>query len=128
MSFYSAPLWCHSKEHRVANDIPVAQVFDDDPIEERRRDVAVPNAFGVHDDDRASGADAEAGRFTAFDSMRPEQQAFALEKRGKQAIELLAAPIRRTVSADTHENVPGVWLHQRRKGAGCHKIVYDLWI
>ena len=58
-------------------------MLDDDAFEKRRSDVAIPNSFRIHDDDRSMRTHAEAGRFAAFDSTRSEQQPFALEQRRK---------------------------------------------
>ena len=55
-------------------------MLNDDPVEERRRDIAVPDAFGIHYDDRTTGTHAEAGRLTSFDAARAEQEAFSLEE------------------------------------------------
>jgi hypothetical protein len=68
------------KEHRLVDHTSVTQMLDDDPVEERRRDIAVPDAFGIHHNDRTTCADAEAGRLTSLDAVWAEQKPFALEE------------------------------------------------
>lgn len=80
-------------EHRLIDHPPVAQMLDDDPLEQRRRHFLVPHAFRVHDDDRTSRTHAEAGRFAAFDPLRSEQQAFPLQQGRQQAIQFEATLI-----------------------------------
>ena len=113
-----------SKEHRLVHDPSVPQVLNDDPLEQRRRHVAVPNPFRVHDDDGSPSTHTEARRLTALDSPRPEQQSFPLKERREQTIQLTTPLIGRTVPAHTHEDVARICIHQRRDCADCHKIVY----
>lgn len=47
-------------------------MVDDDSIEERRRDVAVPDPVRVHDDNRSTRAHAKAGSLAALDPPGPE--------------------------------------------------------
>jgi hypothetical protein len=61
-----------SKEYRLIDDLAVPEVFDDNALQKGGCDVAVPDAFGVDDDDRSACAHAEARCFTAFDSPRAE--------------------------------------------------------
>jgi hypothetical protein len=68
------------KEHRLVDHTSVTQMLDDDPVEERRRDIAVPDAFGIHHNDRTTCAHAEAGRLTSLDAAWAEQKPFALEE------------------------------------------------
>lgn len=70
-------------KHGLLDDTPVAEVFDDDAFEQGGRDASVPDALGVDDDDRATGAHAEARGLTAFDALGAEEEAFALEQRGE---------------------------------------------
>jgi hypothetical protein len=58
----------------------VAQMLDDDSLEERGGNAGVPDALGIDDDDRTAGADAEARSLAALDAARAEEKAFALEK------------------------------------------------
>ena len=66
-------------EHRIFHDAAIAQMFNDDSLEECRRDTGIPDAFGIHDDDRAAGADAKARRFTTLHAPGTEEQPFALQ-------------------------------------------------
>ena len=74
-------------KHRLLHHAPVAQVLDDDALEERRGDARVPDAFRVHDDDRAAGADAEARGLAALHAARAEQQPLPLEEAGEGRVE-----------------------------------------
>jgi hypothetical protein len=112
------------KEHRLVHDSSVSQMLDDNPLQQRRRHVAVPDPFGVHNHDRSPSAHAKAWRLAALDAPRPEQQSFPLKKGWKQAIQLSAPLIRRTMPAHTHQDVAGICIHQRRHCADCHKIEY----
>jgi len=77
-------------KHRVLHDAPIAQMFNDDPLEQWRRDAGVPDAFGIHDDDRAAGADAETRGFASLYPPWAEQQAFPLEQGREEAVEFPA--------------------------------------
>lgn len=67
-------------KHRLLDDAAIPQMFDDDPLEELRRDSRVPDALRIDDDDRAAGADAEAWRLPSLDAIGAEKEALALEK------------------------------------------------
>jgi hypothetical protein len=56
----------------------VFQVLDDDPLQKLGRNSGVPDALRIDDDDRSSGADAEARSLASFDPRWPKQQVFAL--------------------------------------------------
>ena len=113
-----------SKEYRLVHDSSVSQMFDDDPLEECGRHVAVPDPLWVHHNDWSSSADPKARRLASLDAQRPEQQSLPLKEGRKQAIQLSAPLIRRTIPAHTHENVARICIHQRRDCADCHKIEY----
>src|SRR4051812_15772478 len=49
-------------KHCLLHHSAVAQVFDDDSLQQRWCDVGVPDALGIDHDDRPSGADAQARR------------------------------------------------------------------
>jgi hypothetical protein len=66
-------------KHGLLDDAAVAQVFDDDAFEECGRDTGVPDAFRIHDHDRATGANTQTWRFAALHAARAEEQTFALE-------------------------------------------------
>lgn len=98
----------------VLDNATVAQMLDDDALEQRGRHAGVPDALGIHDDDRSTGADAEAGRFAAFDATRAEEEPFALQQGGQQPVQLASPMIGRAVPADADENVPGIRVHGGR--------------
>jgi hypothetical protein len=66
--------------YRLVDDPSVAQVFNDNAFQENGRYLAVPHPLGVHDDNRPTTADTEAGRFASFDATGPEKQSFALQE------------------------------------------------
>lgn len=92
-------------KHRILDHATVAQMFNDDPLEQGRSHAGVPYALRVDDDDRTACTDAKAGCFAALYAPRAEQQTFALEQRREQPVQLSTRLIRRTKAADTHENV-----------------------
>jgi len=77
----------------VLDDPTVAKVLDDDPLEERRGHRSVPDPVRVYDDDRTTGADAEARGLSALDALRPEEEAFALQQARQQVVELAAPAV-----------------------------------
>ncbi len=87
------------------DDLAVAEMLDYDPLQQWWRDPAIPDAFGVHHNDRAAGTDSEARRLPAFDSCRTEEQPFTLQQRRKEVIQLSATPVGRAEAAHAHENV-----------------------
>src|SRR5262245_17648186 len=101
-------------ENRLLDDASIAQMLDDDPLEQLRRDAAVPDALGVHDDDRPSGADAQAGRLASLDAVWPEQQTFALEKLRQQLVQPPSSRIGRAKTAHANQHVARIWVHPRR--------------
>jgi hypothetical protein len=78
---------------RFLDHSPVYQVFDDDSLEEGRRDTGIPNSVRVYDDDRSAGADAETRGLSALDPIWPEEQSVPLEKRRQQLIQLSSAMV-----------------------------------
>ena len=105
---------------RVLDDAPVAQMFNDDPFEEGRRDAGIPHPLGVHDDDRTGGADAEARCFAPLHATRPKEQSFALQQRRKQPVELPPRLIGRAKTADAHQDVARIRFHPGRERCGGH--------
>src|SRR4051812_7658068 len=97
--------------HRFLDHASVAQMLADDALEERRRDVTVPDPLRVHDNDRSARADAEAGGFAALHAGGTEQQPFALQQGRQQAIQVAAPMIRRAESTDAYQDMSRVWLH-----------------
>ena len=102
-------------EHCFLDDTPIAQMFNDDPLQQCGRDAGIPDPFGIHDDDRAAGADAEAGRFAALHAARAKEQTFPLEQCGEQPVEFPPALIRRAKTADAHQDVARVRVHPGRE-------------
>ena len=109
-------------EHCLAHNAPSAEMLYDDSLEQRRRDAAVPHAFRVHDDDGPARAHPETGRLAALDPVGPEEQAFTLQQRRQQSIELGAAPVGRAESAHAHQYMARVrlhrWLERRKRHVG----------
>ena len=108
-------------EHRVLDDPAVAQVLDDDTLEERGSDAGVPDAFGIDDDNRTAGADSEAWRLAALDTIGPEEKALALEKAGEMLVELSTALTRRAEAACAHQHMAAIRIHQRSELLGRHR-------
>ena len=105
-------------EHRFLDYSTVAQVLDDDALEERGSDAGVPDAFGIDDDNRTAGADSEARSLAALDALGAEEKAFAFEKAGELRIQLAAALIRRAEAACAHQHMAAIWIHQRSELPG----------
>ena len=100
-------------EYGLVDRTTSLEVFYHDPFEEFRRDMTVPDAFRINDDDRSTTADAQAGRFAALDSRRTEEQSLAFEKAGQLRIERATTAIGRTESSRAHQYVPAVRLEER---------------
>ncbi len=98
-------------KHRLLHHSAVAQVLDDDSLQQRRCNVGVPDAFGIHHDDRPSGADAQARRLAALHAIGSEQQIFSLEQLREQAVERSAAALRRAESSGADEDVTPIRVH-----------------
>jgi len=58
-------------------------MLDDNSFQQLRCYTRVPDAFGINDNDRATGADAKAGCFTALHTVGTEEQILAIQKRRK---------------------------------------------
>jgi hypothetical protein len=69
-------------------------VLDHDALEERGGHAGVPDALGIYDDDRSTGAHAEARRLSALDARRPEEEPFALEQPRQQRVERSSFTVR----------------------------------
>ena len=98
---------------RLLHDAPIAQVLDDDALEQRRGHAGVPDALRVHDDDRTAGAHAETGRLATLHATRTEEQPFALEQARERRVERAALAVRRAEAADADEHVARIRLHDR---------------
>jgi len=108
-------------EHGLLYHSAVAQVLDDDALEEGGGDTEVPDAFGIDDDDRTAGADSEAWSLAALDATGAEEKPFALEKTGEMRIQLAAAMVRRAEAAGAYQHVAAIWIHQRAERLGDHR-------
>jgi hypothetical protein len=91
----------------------VLEVFDDDSLEERRRDLGIPDPFRIYDDDRSVATHAKARSFTALDAPGAKKQIFALKQVGEQRVELSPAAVGRAEVAGAYEHVMRVRLHLR---------------
>src|ERR1051325_3530018 len=94
-----------SVKHRLLDNPSIAQMLDDDSLQQLRRDAGIPNPFGVDDDDRAARAHAEARGLATLHAARTEQQAFALQERRQHGVERSTTARRRTEVADTNQDV-----------------------
>ena|SRR5690349_1280051 len=90
-------------------------MLNDDSLEELPSDASVPHPLRVDNDDRSTGADAEAWRLAALHAPWTEKKSLALEELRKSRVEVATAAIRRTEAADAHEHVTGIRLE---KGLG----------
>lgn len=93
-------------KYRLVHYPPISQMLDHDSLQQRRGDAGIPDALGVDDDDRAASTDTQAGRLTALHAIGPEQQLFALQKRGEQIVELAPSAVRRAEATHAHQDVP----------------------
>lgn len=62
------------------NDLASLEVVNDDLFEKLRSYPSVPHPFGVHNDNWATCAHAEAGRFAALYARGSKEEVLALEK------------------------------------------------
>jgi hypothetical protein len=83
-----------SIEDGFLHDPTVAEVLDDDALEELGSDASVPHTVGIDDNDRTAGAYSQARRLAALHTTWAKQQSLTLEKRGKARIQLATAAIR----------------------------------
>ena len=90
-------------------------MFDDDSLEKLGSDAAVPHAFRIHDNDRASAAYAKAWSLAALYACGSEQQILAFEKGDKLRIQSPSAPVGRAKIAGANNDVTRVRLHPRSR-------------
>ena len=93
-------------------------MLDDNSLEKLGRNVRVPHAFTIDDNDRASCTYAKTGRLTSLDPVRPEKKSLALEQRRKQRIQRPSATIGRAESSRAHEYMMRVLLQIRLADRG----------
>ena len=80
-------------KNRLFHRSSLLQVLDDNSLQQLRRDVGVPDSFGIHHDDRTTAADAEAGSFTSLYAIRSEQKIFALQQLGESRIQFATTAV-----------------------------------
>lgn len=101
-------------EHRLLDDAAVPQMFDDDSLEQFRRDARIPDALGVDDYDRATRADAEARRLPSLHAAGAEQEAFALEKSRQPLVQGPSTRIRSAKRTHADQHVARIRVHARQ--------------
>jgi hypothetical protein len=92
-------------KHCLLDDLPVTEVLDDDPLQQRRRHPGIPDPLRVNDNDRTASANTQTWRLAALDSSRTEEQAFPLQQRWQEIVQITPPTIRRAEAADAHEDV-----------------------
>ena len=100
-------------KNRLINGLPMLEVLDDDSLQQRGRDLRVPNALRIHDDNRSVAAHAEARCLAPFHAPRAEEQILPLQKLGEKRIELTSARVGRAEIARAYEDMSRVRLHLR---------------
>jgi hypothetical protein len=98
-------------ENCVLDGMPVTEMFDHNPLEQRWCHSPVPHPVRVNDDDWSPATNAKTWRFAAFDPTRAEQQTLSLKQVGQQLIKVSSAPVGRAEAPGAHEHVTGVGLH-----------------
>jgi hypothetical protein len=98
---------------RVADDFSTFQVFHDDALEQRRRNVRVPHPIRIDDYDWTASADAKAWRFSAFYAVGSEEKSFALQQRCKLRVKRASASIGRAEATCADDDVSRIRLHYR---------------
>jgi hypothetical protein len=102
-----------AKKHRLLDDLAVAEMLHDNPLEKRRRHLAIPDAFRIDDHDGAARADAQAGSLPTLHAPGTEQQTLSLQQRRKKRIQLSTATTWGAIPADADEHVARIGLHHR---------------
>ena len=78
----------------VFDNSPIAEMFDDDALEQLRRDAGVPHTFRIHHDDRTAGTHAKAWRLAPLHSRGAEEKSFPLQEPGQKAVQRAATTFR----------------------------------
>ncbi len=92
-------------KHCLLDDLPVTQVLDDDPLQQRRRHPGIPDPLRVHDNDRTATANTQTWRLAALDPRRTEEQAFPLQQRRQEIVQITPPAVGRAEAAHAHEDV-----------------------
>src|SRR5437764_10532202 len=98
-------------EDRFLHDATVAQMFYDDPLQQRWSRAGVPLAIGVDHHDRSARTDTKTWGFSALYPFWTEQESLAVQKFRKQLIQMSSRTIGRTEPARAHEDVARIRLH-----------------
>jgi hypothetical protein len=102
-------------KHRLLDDPPIAEMFDDNPLQQRGRHAPIPDAVGVDDDDRTATANSEAWRLAALDPRGAKEETLALQERRQQPIQVSPAMVGRTEAADANQDVTSIGVHHRHR-------------
>src|SRR3954471_20670030 len=100
---------------RLSHGPSMLEVLDHDSLEQRRRDLRIPDAIRIHDHNWPVAANAEPRRLTTFDTLWAEQEVFPLQQLGEQRIELATTAVGRAKSSGAHEHMTRVRLHLRQR-------------
>ena len=98
---------------RLINGFSVFEVLDDDSLQQRRCHLSVPDALGIHHNDRSVATHAQARGLTALYALRAKEKILALEQVGQQRVKLASATVGRAEIACAYEHVMRVRLHFR---------------
>ena len=92
-------------ENRVLNHATVAQMFYDDPLQQRWGHSRIPHAVRVDDHNRPARTNAETRGLPSLYPPRTKQEPFAVQKFRKQLIEKPTTVVGGAESTGTHEDV-----------------------
>jgi hypothetical protein len=87
-------------------------MLDDNALEQRGCNCAIPHAFRIHDDNRATLADSETRSLSALHTRWAEEQSFALKQRGEERIQCPTAPLRGAEPTRADDDVPRIRFHR----------------
>lgn len=103
---------CQPMKHCIFHDPAALEMLDDDSLEQLRRDSAIPNAFGINDNDWSALAHTEAWSLAPLHTSRTKEQSFALQQRCKKRIQRATAALGRAVASGADDDVPRVRFHR----------------
>jgi hypothetical protein len=98
-------------KHCLGDHFSVSKVFNYNAFEKRRRDVRIPDSFGIDGHDGSRTAHAEARRFGPFDPGGAKEKALTLEQRREAGVQGAPAVVGRTETAGADQHVAGIGLH-----------------
>lgn len=98
-------------ENGLPDHPAIAQMLGDDPFEELRRDISVPDALWIYGDNWPAFTYAETGRFGSLDAIGVEEEVFALEEPGELTVNGATATIGRAKAAGANEDVAAIRRH-----------------